>query len=248
MRMVVGRTLGALALRGLARKVEDVLVPKRFAPEDPFTPGGVERALMAARAAGLTKHGDYYEFGLFRGYTFWHAQHVMTIAGEREMRFVGFDSFAGLPEPDGIDRYKADFVKGQYCASLSAVRTALDEHGVDWDRTVLVPGFFEDTLAPDTVVRHALRPAAVVLIDSDLYRSAVVVLEFLDGLLMDGAYVLFDDWNAFDADETRGERRAFREFLDRHPQWSAAPAFEFGTYGAAFRLVHPGRATERSAD
>jgi O-methyltransferase len=241
LRLLVGRMLGAVGLRRVVRRIEGALRPERFAAADSATPGAVERALMEARAAGLTRNGDYYEFGLYRGYTFWAAQDFMTKAGEISMRFVGFDSFEGLPEPEGVDRYQGDYVKGQYRVSLDSVRSALNEHGVDWNRTLLVPGFFERTLTPSTVKEHGLRAAAVVLIDCDLYSSAVVVLNFLSDLLIDGSYVLFDDWNDFDADDERGERRAFREFLHSHPQWSAKSVFDYGVYGTAFRLSNPAR-------
>src|SRR5574341_163366 len=39
--------------------------------------------------------GDYYEFGLYRGYTFWYAQQCAARFGLKTMRFFGFDSFKG---------------------------------------------------------------------------------------------------------------------------------------------------------
>ena len=45
-----------------------------------------------------------------------------------------------------------------------------------------------------------------------------------------------DDWNAFDSDENRGQRRAFREFLGLMPACRAEPWFNYGSYGQVFIL------------
>jgi O-methyltransferase len=78
--------------------------------------------------------------------------------------------------------------------------------------------------------------ARVVLLDSDLYQSAKVALEFIEPMLLDGSIVIMDDWNAFDADESRGERRAFGEFLRAHARWIAQPWFQYGNYGQVFTM------------
>jgi hypothetical protein len=161
----------------------------------------------------------------------------MTTLGNQSMRFVGCDSFQGLPKPRGTDTYRNDFVEGQFCASYDYVRGKLDEHGVDWDRTLLIAGFFEDSLTPECKKEHSLRRAAVALVDCDLYESTTHVLAFLDELLLDGGYVIFDDWNAFDKDDGKGEQRAFREFLASHAHWSAKPLFAYGSYGQAFGMM-----------
>jgi hypothetical protein len=152
------------------------------------------------------------------------------------MRFIGLDSFEGLPQPEAIDQYKGDFARGQYAATLQGVQERLTEQGVDWSRTILVPGYFDETLTQDLKSAHQLRPAAVALVDCDLYSSAATVLTFLADLLLDGTILIFDDWNAFDRDDSRGERRALREFLAAHPQWQAAPLFSYGTFGQVFRM------------
>lgn len=42
------------------------------------------------------------EFGLFKGYSFWYTQRMVRELKRNSMRLFGFDSFAGLPEPQGI--------------------------------------------------------------------------------------------------------------------------------------------------
>lgn len=232
----IGRILNVLNLRNFARRLEKILMPERFRPADASTPLAVKKALRIAVENGLTSQGDYYEFGIYRGYTFWFAQKVMTELGDLSMRFIGVDSFSGLPELQEIDAYKGDFAKGQYSASFQYVRKMLNRGGVDWNRTILVPGYFKDTLTGDLKTKYDLRPAAVVLIDCDLYESTSEVLAFISDMLLDGSIVLFDDWNAFDQDDNHGERRAFREFLNVCPHWVASPLFEYGIFGQVFRM------------
>jgi hypothetical protein len=239
---VIGRALGAVGLRNVARRIESTMRPGGFRAESPITLEAVERALGIVGAQGLADRGDYYEFGIFRGYTLWYAQQLMNRLGYRSMRVVGFDSFEGLPEVSGVDDYKGDFSKGQYAASLAYVRDQLTKHGVDWQRTILVPGYFEATLNAELKRELALRPAATVLIDCDLYESARLALGFIGDLLLDGAIVIFDDWNAFDRDDDRGERRAFREFLAGRPDIAAEALFDYGTHGKAFRVARTGSA------
>ena len=223
-------------MRNFARRLENKLDSKKFRPADDNTPAAIEKALKIAVKQGLASRGDYFEFGVYRGFTFWHAQNVVTKLGNDSMRFFGLDSFCGLPTPKGIDEYKGDFYTAQYRADLAYVREMLDRHGVDWDRTFLIPGYYKDTLTVGLRKRHGLSKAAVVLIDSDLYQSASQALDFVGQLLMDGSIIVFDDWNAFDRDDQRGERRAFREFLEARPQWGAVSLFSYGAYGQAFTV------------
>jgi len=66
--------------------MEAALTRKRFRPEDASTPLAVKKALEIASESGLARQGDYYEFGIYRGYTFWFAQTVMTALGNFSMR------------------------------------------------------------------------------------------------------------------------------------------------------------------
>ncbi len=44
------------------------------------------RCFDKAVALGSARDGDYLEFGLFKGYSFWHAQHVAAGLGLDRMR------------------------------------------------------------------------------------------------------------------------------------------------------------------
>ena len=50
---------------------------------------------------------------------------------------------------------------------------------------------------------------SIALIDCDLYSSTALVLKFIRNMLMDKTILIFDDWNCFDGDSQKGQRRAF---------------------------------------
>lgn len=196
---------------------------------------GIERAFVHARRMGTLDRGDYYEFGLFKGYSFWFAQRTACRHDAGTMRFFGFDSFDGLPDVGGPDETaKGDFYRGQYACAYDTVRAALDHAGVDWARTTLVRGFFDESLTPALRTDHRMRSVAVALIDCDLYASTVEVLRFIDPLIEEGSILIFDDWNCFDADDAKGQRKAFAELRERRRDLEAAPLFAYGSWGQAF--------------
>lgn len=205
----------------------------------------LERALTRSREDGSARRGDYYEFGIFKGYALLHAQRTALSLGLEGMRFFGFDSFQGLPPVEGPDKTaRDDFYEGQYACSRDEVEEALSEAGIDWDRTVLIEGFFEDSLTEEVRRRHEMGPVAVALIDCDLYSSTREVLRFVDPLLEHGSVVLFDDWNCFDRDDDRGQRKALREFLDSRDAWRVEPLFSYGLYGQTFSFLREDRSGE----
>ena len=97
-------------------------------------------------------------------------------------------------------------------------------------------GWFADTLRA-TVPATYLR-IAVLHVDCDLYESTRDVLDGVRPALQDGTVVLFDDWFLFKGNPSKGESRAFGEFLAAHDEWDAVPYRTYGTCGRAFILSH----------
>jgi len=46
--------------------------------------------------------------------------------------------------------------------------------------------------------------------------------------------LIMDDWNCFDADDDRGQRRAMREFLRSQPRLRLEPLLSYGTNSQVF--------------
>lgn len=159
--------------------------------------------------------GDYYfEFGCHRARTLraaWDSFHALF-----DLTYVAFDSFAGLPEVAGIDQHPLWNEGDLHTTEEELVRTVV-AHGMPREKLITVKGFYDRSLTPELQARLLPRKAAVIYLDCDLYASTVPVLEFVRPFLARGTVIVFDDWFCFQGDPGRGERLAFREFRERHP-------------------------------
>ncbi len=227
-----------LQVLGLNKEASDAYYRyiHRFSTASPGLNTGFERIFQAIAELGSLRDGaDYCEFGMFKGYSFWKAQqeaarHRLTC------RFFGFDSFAGLPDVQGLDQTgHGEFRKGQYsCSQEEVVANLQAAGGIDWERTFLVRGYFEQSLTPNVIETHRIRKVGVAMIDCDLYSSTVEVLKFLRGLIGDKSVLIMDDWNCFGADNDKGQRRAMREFLVTQPRLRLEPLVSYGPNSQAF--------------
>ena len=214
----------------------------------------------AFRVAGFA--GDYIEFGVYRGDSFVQAYLASRRVVEEflsgrwnhafgdpetakrgfekawnAMRFVAFDSFQGMPQPKGLDALSPVFPKGSYACTEEEFLANVKEHGVPEQKIVTVPGFFSGTLSQDTAQRLSLRHVSVVHIDSDLYESARLALEFCTPFFRDGTVIVFDEWYQFAGNPALGERRAFDEWTHAHPEWIATPFQKEGAFRNSFVLT-----------
>lgn len=161
--------------------------------------------------------GDYLEFGVWRGNTFVHACHLARRFG-LPMRFYAFDSFEGNPEDREVNEDGSRiFHTGQYPCSLDEFQSVLRDFEVDADRVTIIPGWYHETLIPETKAKLPLKAAAVVWIDCGLYESARPVFEFITDYLVQGSIIIINSWFMFKGDPNHGEQRAFREWLKLHP-------------------------------
>lgn len=177
------------------------------------------------------------EFGVFKGGTFVEAYKMANTKQLNKIRFFAFDSFEGLPEITGLDKKSDQFAKGEYSASLDVFNSTLKNSGINPKDVQIVKGWFNDTLNADTKKRLGLKSASVVWIDSDLYESAVPVLDFIYDLIVDGTILVFDDWYFFKGNPNQGERRAFGEWLKKHPELSVSEFHKYFWHGNSF-IVH----------
>jgi hypothetical protein len=121
----------------------------------------------------------------------------------------GFDSFEGLPEPssDDLECFKA----GEFLGSIDDVSARLKVPQRPHVR--LVKGWFCDSLrSPEVANEPGLAQVAFARIDGDLYESTVDCLNFLEGRLAHGCFLVFDDWAH---KQDLGETKAFFEFFER---------------------------------
>lgn len=177
------------------------------------------------------------EFGVYKGSTFIDA--IKTAKNKKlyQMNFYAFDSFQGLPEPQGIDAHSNQFYRGQVAFGIEDFKKKLEHSGIDVSKVHLVPGWFKDILNQEAKKRLPLKAAAVVWIDCDLYESTVPVLNWITDYLVDGSILIFDDWFFYKGNPSRGEQLAFREWLKKNPQFSASEFHKYSWHGNSF-IIH----------
>lgn len=153
------------------------------------------------------------------------------------MRLVAFDSFAGIPASvSEVDKFYEVFPAGSYACSEPEFLQNITNAGVDIKKVITVPGFFSDTLTPETAAHIGLQSISVAHIDSDLYSSAKKALEFCTPFFRDGSIVIFDEWFQFRGNPFLGERRAFSEWQAKNPSWSISDFATEGPWSKAFIL------------
>ena len=163
---------------------------------------------------GANNIGEYLEFGVCEGTSLACMFHALASLELNHVRLFGFDSFEGLPAIAAID-IENELQPGECASNLASTEDLLTREGVDWHRTFLIKGWFNETLN-DTITReHNIKKASLIMIDCDLYSSAKESLKFCRPLIKDTAIFFFGDWNE---DKSIGEKRAFEEFLQENPQ------------------------------
>ena len=172
--------------------------------------------------------GDYLEFGVFYGNSLISAHRALDSIGARHSRLFGFDSWEGLPPEAAVDD-GGYWKPGEFGMDYYVAREYMTQEGVDWNRTTLVRGWFDDTLTDAFARNHGIRKASIIMVDCDIYLSTRTALAFCGPLIQDRAVLFFDDWFAGGlAEKGMGEKKAFDEFLAEHPEFTAS---DFGEYG-----------------
>ena len=145
---------------------------------------------VAARCPGPI---DFLEFGVHEGHSilYWAAQ-----KRERDSRFVGFDTFTGLPET-----WNARYPAGHF-DTRGLTPPTIDR------RVSFVAGLFQETLAHFLASYDRAGRQVVVHIDCDLYASALFCLTRIDPLLVAGSLLIFDEFG-----DVLHEFRAFTDYL-----------------------------------
>jgi O-methyltransferase len=168
--------------------------------------------------------GDFVEMGTYRG----GALALMALAnlkyGKSRRTLHGFDSFEGIPWPDSERddlfwiqdalKLNLDDCKGQTQAANRVVGTR-DEFDALFNTVVPYPkeclkvhqGWFQNTVS---AAAKEIDKIAILRLDSDLYDSTKICLDALFPKVVDGGFVIIDDWCL------KGARSAVQDYLSAH--------------------------------
>lgn len=135
---------------------------------------------------------SYLEFGVYRGESllWW-----LTRVSHPDSRFVGFDTFTGLPE-----RWRPTHPSGAFDAQGNLP-------DVNDPRCSFEVGLFQETLGR-FISRNDLSGQLVVNLDADMFTSTLFVLATLAPYLKSGDIIFFDEFSC-----PLDEFRAFEEFV-----------------------------------
>lgn len=149
--------------------------------------------------------GDLVETGVWRGGTVILMRAVMAAYGSTDRTVWGFDSFAGLPEPD-TDRFPMDvalqlergtkkgLMRGMLSVSKEQVERNFERYGLLDDRVRIVEGWFSETLPA-----ASMDQIAVLRLDGDLYQSTLDGLNNLEPKVAPGGFIIVDDYGSIEA-------------------------------------------------
>jgi hypothetical protein len=159
--------------------------------------------------------GQLVECGVWRGGSSFLMAELLRQAGVSDRKVWLFDSYEGLPAPKEIDGAKAfeytqntdsPWYHDNCAAALEQVQQAAAALGLN-PHTEFIKGWFDQTLVPNG---ERIGPIAVLRIDADWYDSVRCCLESLYDQVVEGGFVIFDDYYTFD-----GCAIAVHEFLGK---------------------------------
>lgn len=152
--------------------------------------------------------GKYVETGTWKGGAFSVMAKASETWGSGNREIWGFDSFEGIPEPDlHLDDVKwamkdmklsKDQLTGQLrsvnglVAAEQDVYSALQELKISLKSVKIFKGWFQNTLPK--LSDEEIGPIAVLRLDGDLYASTMICLEKFEPHVVQGGFIIIDDW------------------------------------------------------
>jgi len=185
----------------------------------PFTMVGLESlvdlALQVRTVLSNNISGDFVECGVWRGGASFLMADLLRQEGVSHRKVWLFDSFEGMPPPLDIDGQAAKEwgrnINGRWYfenlkISLPEVQRNAAHLGLS-SYTEFIKGWFDQTLPMN---RERVGPIALLRIDCDWHSSVRCCLDNLYDQVVDGGFVIFDDYYTWD-----GCAIAVHEFLGK---------------------------------
>lgn len=146
----------------------------------------------------------------------WESLKQQRLLKNRKWTLYGFDSFEGMPESkDNRDLHDVIGVGSFRSIGEEYVKGKLEKAGIPAEQLKLTAGFFEDSLSTKASEIIKERYVCFVNIDTDYYSSTIIVLDWLEPKLFDGALIYFDDIYFYNGNPNKGQLRAIDEFNSR---------------------------------
>ena len=161
--------------------------------------------------------GVYCEFGCFTGAAL---KHVISLTSKSNFLssklLYGFDSFQGFPkEIHGV------FKSENFTADYEEVKKLENKSN---GRCKIVKGFFKEVLNEENL-KNEIQKISLAFVDCDLAVSSESVFDFIKSRLVNGSFIVIDDYYNID----KNGNSIKQEFLKRFD--INKNVFLFSTYG-----------------
>lgn len=161
--------------------------------------------------------GDYCEFGCFTGAAL---NHVLRITSKNKFlsqkKIYGFDSFEGFPEEIHKKFKSEDFI-----ANYDDVKKIEEKSN---GRCKIIKGFFNEVLNEEKI-KNEIQKISLVFVDCDLAISSEPVFNFIKNRLVNGSFIVIDDYYNIDKNG-KSIRQEFLKNFEINKE-----VFLFSTYG-----------------
>ncbi len=197
--------------------------------------------------------GDYVEFGVYHGDSFlesikqfkqfkkwlenqknssetWRVQVAINSPLNQAVYFHGLDTFEGMPKNDEKNFI---FHEKSYLSSHEKVLGRIRK--VNFKNFFLYKGKFNES-EKEILENFKDRKISIANIDCDIYSSTVDSFKIIENFLQIGSIILLDDYNAFNADNLKGQRKALHEYKKK-TKWIIEPFFSYMYSGQSFIVV-----------
>ena len=158
--------------------------------------------------------GDLIEAGIWKGGVLIYMRACLKVHND-ERNVFGADSFMGLPEVDDVNFpddkiYKKILKKGPDMSLIVDKKNVVDNLEIfnfNDDKTILLEGWFENTLKDSKIKKLAL-----LRIDGDMYKSTYEVLDLLYEKVSKNGYIVVDDYGL----KSQACKKAVDDFRNKH--------------------------------
>ena len=230
-----------------------------FLKKKKFTRGDInnnDRIGILHKAWGhiFTNHifGDYIEFGVYKGESLensiiqykefmiwlnnqkksdenWRVDLASKSPLNQKINFRGIDTFEGIPTNN---EKNFTFKKGYFSTSFEKVKKKLSKHS---ENVILYKGTFFDK-KEEIINDLKNKKISICMIDCCLSQSTSDALEIIDNFLTIGTIIIFDDFNCFNADNNKGQRKAFNLYR-KQTNWVFEKLNSYQYVGQSFVVV-----------
>ncbi|MDA9886377.1 TylF/MycF family methyltransferase [Flavobacteriaceae bacterium] len=199
--------------------------------------------------------GDYVEFGVYRGdgvvnsliaqrefHRWLENQKKSSEKLRREVSlnsihnrlptFHLLDTFDSMPENN---EGETQFAKDTFTTNLKSVKEKVENN----NKLKLKIKFYKGLFVNQTIEFNRSfknRKIAIANIDCDLAMSTTDALNMIEDKIDIGTILLFDDYNAFNADKNKGQRLAFKKFCN-NTNFEFEKFFTYHLVGQSFLTI-----------